>query len=493
MSPENPLEIPEIASIVASSLSSNDLANCLRISRKWLALFLPHRWKSIRVGSTRSIAGAGKSFLRIGPHPADLHRHRHLIQSLTMLGDLAGLDKYNYPNLRHLVVNYSGAEDPTRTIFLDLDEMFPQVMTLELTYVMIEAATWMTLSNHSHITTLKLWGSFITSNAASGFWRACTNLEYLELKWITIEGGTVPHDVMFLRLTKLTLWGMFGMDKAEQLSLIFHCPTLKDFQWAFEDIEDVTDDDGTDDDEDDTHPIITDPIPSGFWPHLDKLIINVCLHNTDVISILKGVRGEHGGLIELNLSTCSSFLDHSSGALEPHFSTLACLHFGNLSVQSTVIRDILCSCPRLEDLITRCVCVRDIVNGGDWVCHQLQKLSTCLRLQEGEQDLQHDLFERLSRLIHLESLSLNCFRSPEHDQDDFVAFRLENGLGQLASLQRLKTLNFDGCCPQLSMKEVAWFKVHWTELKITGGPFHREKPENDNLKAVMKLFGLIDV
>jgi hypothetical protein len=46
MSPQNPLEIPEIATIVASSLASNDLASCRRVSKKW---FLPYLWKSIEV------------------------------------------------------------------------------------------------------------------------------------------------------------------------------------------------------------------------------------------------------------------------------------------------------------------------------------------------------------------------------------------------------------------------------------------------------------
>jgi hypothetical protein len=65
------------------------------VSRKWRSLFLSQRWKSIKVGSTRSLARTDKSPSRFEPHPADLHRHRHLIQSLTMFGDLAGLDKYN--------------------------------------------------------------------------------------------------------------------------------------------------------------------------------------------------------------------------------------------------------------------------------------------------------------------------------------------------------------------------------------------------------------
>ncbi|KAF9345501.1 hypothetical protein BGX34_004697, partial [Mortierella sp. NVP85] len=109
-----------------------------------------------------------------------------------MCGDLAGLDKYNYPNLRKLVVDCSGgAKDRSRMIFLELVEMFPLVVCLKLKSVEIEAATWLTLSTHSHITTLRLWDIFINSSVASGFWRACTNLERLDLISVTVDGAVL--------------------------------------------------------------------------------------------------------------------------------------------------------------------------------------------------------------------------------------------------------------------------------------------------------------
>jgi hypothetical protein len=40
------------------------------------------------------------------------------------------------------------------------------------------------------------------------------------------------------------------------------------------------------------------------------------------------------------------------------------------------------------------------------------------------------------------------------------------------------------------MDEIAWMKVHWKNLAMKGGPFHREKQEDDNLKAAMKILGI---
>jgi hypothetical protein len=48
-----------------------------------------------------------------GRNQADIYRHRHLIHNLTMFGDLAGLDKYNYPNLRKLIVDYTDGANQT--------------------------------------------------------------------------------------------------------------------------------------------------------------------------------------------------------------------------------------------------------------------------------------------------------------------------------------------------------------------------------------------
>ncbi|KAK3819586.1 MAG: hypothetical protein J3Q66DRAFT_334970 [Benniella sp.] len=478
---DNPLEIPEITGIVASYLAPKDLASCLRVSKEWLALFLPHRWKSINVGFKPSKKSDGsismRSFSRFGPHAADIYRHRHLIHNLKISGDLDGLDKYIYPNLRKLVVDYyHGAKEPDRMIFLELVEMFPLVESLDLDYVKIEAATWLTLSTHSHITTLSLEGIVITSSAVSGFWRTWTKLECLVLRGVTIEGGAIPDDVMFLRLTSLSLCHM-DLYGAQQLRLIFQCPALRSFEWR-----DSEWDDG------DTYTVTKDLIPNEGWPHLKVLEIEG-RDDTEVASILEGIGNQHEGLDRLHLYDCA-FLDQSSRALELHFSTLVDLTLPTLSVPSAVIPDILCSCPRLQSLFVGCVLVRDIVNGGDWACRQLKTLRICFRLEEGEQDLQHDLFTRLSSLVRLECLSMGYHEPEGTHRHSTVEFRLENGLGQLASLKQLKILKFHGCCPQLSMDEIAWMKVHWKNLTITGGPLHKEHEEDENLKAAMKILGI---
>ncbi|KAK3819589.1 MAG: hypothetical protein J3Q66DRAFT_399041 [Benniella sp.] len=471
MSTENPLEIPEIASIVASSLSSNDLANCLLVSKRWRALYLSHMWHSVQVDSKPARCG---HFLVIGPHPADIYRYRHLIRRLTMIGDLAGLDKYNYPNLQHLVVDYTRcAKDPDRMIFLELTEMFPAVVSLDLKRVKIETATWLDLSTHSHITTLKLNGIDIKANVASEFWRACTKLEYLELRSVHIEGGAIPDDVMLIHLKRLVLWNMIGVDEVQQLRLIFQCPALKDFRWIIE---------WDDDDQIETGQVLTQAIPNERWPDLGRLEIIHRLNHTDIAAILNGIGNGHGCLTELTLDGC--FLPNSSLELSIHFGTLVNLNIGYcFHVPSIVIRDILCSCPVLEVLVARCVRVQDIVNGEPWICNRLRELTICFKLEENEEELQREVFERLSRLVHLESLLMNC-HDGQHT-NSHVEFTLENGLQQLASLQRWKTLGFLGFIPQLTLNEVQWLNHHHKKLRIEGGPFNEDKDKNDKIMGML--------
>jgi len=133
---------------------------------------------------------------------------------------------------------------------------------------------------------------------------------------------------MFFRLISLFVFEMTGLDKSQQLCLIFRCPALKHFQWS-----------GT---------IRTLSLRTLFQTAGVISLDILGRPDTDVASILQGIGNQHGGQ------------EQSSRALELHFSTLVELDLSCFSVPSTVIRDILCSCPRLEDLSVRCVLVRDI-------------------------------------------------------------------------------------------------------------------------------------
>ncbi|KAG0238174.1 hypothetical protein BGX31_003347, partial [Mortierella sp. GBA43] len=299
MPPENPLGIPEIAAIVASFLGDKDLAKCVQVSKSWRDLFLPHRWRVIKVG-----------FLWAGPHPADIHRHRHLIHQLSLLGDLDGLYKYRYPHLRRLRIDRSyGTKDKEREVFLEFTDMFPCLHEVILRSVKMAPGSWTILSEHSHIRRLELALMNIEAALSSVFWEVCSKLESLKLDTVTFKGNWTPVDMTFDRLHELEILGPHLLDSNEELQLILQCPALKELTWG-----EFTE--GSDE-----SPVkINGVIPHKHWIHLDRLLIWLSLNDEDVASILGGVRS----LGHLDLGRCC-LKDQSSRALERHYSTLVVL------------------------------------------------------------------------------------------------------------------------------------------------------------------------
>src|SRR5690349_18234358 len=150
-----PLELPEIADMVALYLEGKDLAGCVRVCKRWRDLFLSHRWRDIRVGTRRADLGWTKHW--VGPHPDHVYSHRHLIQNLKIQKELAGLDKHHYPNLRQLEIDLSDVACYRESEFLsELREMFPVLEHLRLKSVRLASTFWESFVVHPHIKILEL-------------------------------------------------------------------------------------------------------------------------------------------------------------------------------------------------------------------------------------------------------------------------------------------------------------------------------------------------
>jgi hypothetical protein len=487
MLPESPLEIPEITRLVASYLDGKDLARCVQVSKKWRHLFLFHRWRVVRVGSKHPSTRSGSSHCRIGPHPSGIYHHRHLIQELSLFGDTAGLEKYNYPILGKLTVDYQiGAEDPEREVFLELTDMFPSLIYLAVLRIKLTPPSWSALSAHPRIMCLSLCNMEIKVTDAPQFWEVCKKLEGLTLTDVAIRGGTISTGVVFNRLNILEITTHHGevANTQDQLDLILRCPSLVHMFWC--DSRTI----GAD-----KHPNInTNCIPKGWWPHLQRLHITLNLRSTEMASILEGIGDEHGKLTHLELNGC--FLkNQGSRALRSHFATLVKLDLADCRyVSSRIFRDVLCSCPNLEILCAKGVLARDLVAGGPWVCHRLRKLSICFLFGESEQDLQQEIFGRLSTLSRLVQLTMHTPKHQSYEEEGRLEFRLENGLDQLASLQQLTSLSFDKengpHIPQLGKDEVVWMLANWKKLTIISGKLNDDPREDQRLKDALQLLGV---
>ncbi|KAF9981760.1 hypothetical protein BGZ65_003607 [Modicella reniformis] len=420
---------------------------------------------------------------RFGPHPDDVYYHRHLIYDLSLLGDPAGLDKYNYPNLHKLTIDCAKNKDPGRErgVSLELTEMFPLLVHLTLNSVKITTTSWLGLSAHCHIRTLQLYCVWIEADDTPAFWRACEKLESLELRKTTIAGGCAPDEVVFERMRKLIVIETEHLNIAAQLELFLRCPKLVEVKWGIGEYED-----------DEQPTLITHPLPSGYWPHLDKLSIDCNLQDIDLASLLEGVGEGQGNIVNLQLVGCT-LRRQAFKALDLHFHVLVDLDLEDCySAESYAFRDILCCCSRLENLRARSVLANDIVEGGPWVCQQLRELKICFLFDQEEQDLQQLVFERLSTLVRLERLIMHYPLYDVYEHYHVLEFQLERGLIQLACLKQLTTLDFvvfsSPYIPQLGTEEVAWMGFNWKKLTRVSGMLNKDPQECTRLKNALELF-----
>ncbi|KAF9362833.1 hypothetical protein BGX34_005409 [Mortierella sp. NVP85] len=474
MPTDNPLDKPEIALLIASYLQQPDLSACIRVSKAWRDEFLPLLWREIVFNTETPL---------LGPHPASVCRYRHLIYNLTILGDPFEVEGFCYPNLRTLTLLRNDESSP-RDVFLNIDRMCPSLLNLTFDDVPVAAAIWSTVSTHRHLNSLALYCCEVTTATAPGFWRVCANLETLTLVSVNIEGGRIPDDVVFNRMRTLEFVSIdwFGsnpvFDGDAQLDMILRCPNLSKLDWGLP-----------------FYMHITHPVRNGYLPHLRDLRLGGELGDRDLALLLERIKDGPETLARLVLSFCS-VEEQASRLLGLHFDTLVELDLEKCELSTRSLRrDILCGCRNLKTLSAGVIPAKDIAEGGPWVCQQLRKLVIWFRFEASEKDLQALVFGHLSALVQLEELRMRFPKHEEYDEgDSMLEFRLDCGLGQLASLQQLKYLKFDPGCvfkPQLEAKDVEWMVENWKNIIGIFGDLNKVTEENDRLKLVLRDQGIL--
>ncbi|KAF9349383.1 hypothetical protein BGX34_001832, partial [Mortierella sp. NVP85] len=396
MTHKGPLDLPEIADLVAPYLAIQSLAACVRVSKSWRDNFLSHLWSVVSTGAkcNEPLFEATPDGRWHGPCLDDIYRYRHHIRHLSLFGAPAGLEEFQYPNLHHLVVELVSCHPYRTMISLDLVEMCPLLTLLELTNISVALTTWATLSTHPHIRTLRLRNLQIEAAAAPLFWSVCANLESLVLHDITFQGEGVPRDMVFHRLRKLKM--RMGAQEAEsqRAELIVHFPMLESLNLSTEF----------------PRPLIQHSIQNNHWPHLNKLHLSGLL-DKDVASILGGAGNGPRNIVELGLDHCQ-LKTQAARILGHTFSTLVDVKmYSCKSILGATILDVLCSCQRLEVLYAGDVSAKDIVKHGPWACEQLREMTIHIQVGESEQDLQWLVFGRLSALERLEKLTMSSTSS----------------------------------------------------------------------------------
>ncbi|KAF9355238.1 hypothetical protein BGX34_010569, partial [Mortierella sp. NVP85] len=474
---ENPLEIPEIVGMVASYLRGIDLARCLRVSKSWRDIFLPHRWRAIE----RRV----DLFGYYGPTEGALYKYQHLVQDLVVYGSSRAY--LPHPNLRKLrmIVNLDIEKDRIGTggtIHWGLTEKYPLLDYLSLSSVNVDRPLCREILEHPNIRTLSLGSAVITEDILTVFWEACRNLECLLISTVNFksESTLMPKDIVFGRMRRLVLSYVEAQSLLEQLDPVFHCPMLEKLEWEPPNALNVWMN-------------INHPVQRDSWPQLNELRISIDPQDAELGSLLEGLGNCFGKITNLR-AWRGTFGPQASKALGFHFTTLVELRLNyRLSVASSTIRDVLCSCPKLEILRARIIYARDIAEGGPWVCQRLRELGVCFRVGETEQGLHSLVFERLSTLTRLETLDMKESARANHGSDGVLDFRLDYGLEQLASLHELKVLRFHTKVEhmqQIGMEDVEWMIDSWKKLKGIYGRLNSDPKLEYQLSDALKSRGI---
>ncbi|KAF9359103.1 hypothetical protein BGX34_008549, partial [Mortierella sp. NVP85] len=398
----SPIDIPEITNLIASYLEGRDFETCVCVSRSWREAFLHHRWRVIEVGAT--LGACWYDFF--SSYGVSIFKYRHLIEDLSLVGYIDVPDQFSFPNVRNLRVMVHQGEGiwiPKGIVPRDLNRTCPLLVRLELDHVDTGTVFWVALSTHPHIKVLRLKGVYIeTFGVSRGFWDVCKKLEVLEMVQVSMDGTSIPNDVVLERLQELVMDCVTGLDghRRTPLNMAVKSPMLRYLEWESAD-----------------HPkwdhvyhwgeleyLNRVPAQTKPWPHLNTLRINWMMYDKDMATLLKGCGNGAGGIVDLQLHRCP-LGRHAIKALALHFNTLVEVTLNFYSpLASLVIRDVLSYCPSLKTLHARSIFAKDIVEGGPWICQQLQKLVICVLVAGSEQDLPL-IFERLSTLTRLEHLA----------------------------------------------------------------------------------------
>jgi hypothetical protein len=312
-----------------------------------------------------------------------------------------------------------------------------------------------------------------------GFWKLLEGLEVLETNsYIPELFKTLQTGIKLFRMRKLRL-GLGVRGDVSTINLIMRCPMLQDLEW----------------DE-----ICNQPLPvhhiiqDACWPHLKRLSMDFHMRDHGLAYLLQRVWNDHT-TFRLRLATCVLGAE-ASADLAIYYNALVEVNLMYCDVPSAATLDLLRHCPGLVVMETRGVMAKDIVAEERWVCQRLRKLLTCFWFEESEAGLQPVVFECLSALIRLEELVIYIHKKEADVMSRKVLkFRLEDGMGQLASLQELTSFQFlpNGYWTwqiELGMEEFEWIKEHWKRLKMVKGRLNSSSTVSSHLKVAFEELGI---
>ncbi|ORZ28855.1 hypothetical protein BCR41DRAFT_344187 [Lobosporangium transversale] len=495
----NPLDIPEILSLIGSFLDRKDILNCIRVSKTFHNVLVGSLWRIINVCKSRY------------PASIALQRHKGCIEEIRFeydfvpeeFGSLRGCDRLQ-------CIDYQGISLSEPIHFLNLIKAHNSVITrflLKITLAWREL--WEILLgcvNLNHLTALHTR----IGDEVNIFFQVCKNVGYLGLFSVSIYQLPVDflsNDYFFPNIHTLVMSDVRIASPPHPYTssyclgmLVKRCPRLCTLHF----------------DEKDEYLMVEQPSHSTFYkttflqhPWIltslsDVSIPSMYIKDEDMAALLRQLtelrrlytpacRFGQFSLKEL-LATEQEVLDNGhivrKRRLKRLCETIKMLEFSKQSYVSGVVQAILSNCPMLTLLRGSKITVTEIVNGAEWVSTGLAELSIYLEANIDQETADgmakaRIVFKQLGKLTQLRFLSLTAWSLYDNGQQT-LGLKLRAGLDELDKLKSLWGLRFQNDGQQrIGLEEATWIVNNWPCIRSLYG---RMTPELDgNQKDVNAL------
>ncbi|KAI8351915.1 hypothetical protein B0O80DRAFT_454986 [Mortierella sp. GBAus27b] len=520
------LSIPLILDEIASSLTPCDLAQCLRVCSSWNAAFAPLLWNRILLTNQQIITlfhtspDVQRGLARNADHVRSIHSvfcyvfqsfpkdkaFRNLVRLDTLASELHNKGIVDHTNTQHLLKfvkvntglrqiilsNFPLGSVPTSRMLGDTVASHPSLVSLTVNCF-----------RDAHLTSIQhvLRGAALANIEKLSL--TCRSRITWDSKDTDILGGAivspnqpdlepyqlVPPANVATRLKDLTLDA--NVEQCIHVTLVpllRHCPNLErlfvpcmDTNKSMRDLCQVLEE---------CCPKLQH-LEGGDYRATDEhqaMLLNACQH-----------------LKTFNMESAQPMgLRSIDALLHPrHSATLEKLSLRNCTaISSRHLQLILTSCPSLRsfdalsslsgsDGFEPRIDIQDVPIRSDpaWACKGLYELHigfTGFSTLPTDQPLEpyiRAIYLQLAALTELETLYLAGEMSaaasiPHTSRAWGFDFTLESGMGELATLQRLRTLNIQKLKHhRIGSEEAQWMMVHWPNLKNFHGPPDAANPE----------------
>jgi hypothetical protein len=427
-----------------------------------------------------------------------IYTHRHHITTLRISFLPQELKACRFPNLKSLTATVGGRSGSEQEAEEDKDLAefilgHPSVKHLDMHWLNLESTFWDGLLDFRNLREFSVSDIDIEQEDMDKFWKLCTQLEKLT---ISQDGGITRGNITtmeFPHIRELSLRETcYDQDGSVQLEIAKRCPGLTSISWVSYEYSPFSE--------------FSWLVSEKFWPNLESVSVKseqgygqdggYVLDDGDLCRIIGGMKQISALCV---VDSVGPFEPEWFQSLQPHFSGLKTLEIDNTTqVTSSMVQEIMSSCPLLEVLKVPRIEASDIVSGKPWICVRLRMLKTNLRFTSCIlADAQPLVFDQLSKLTRVEVLRFDSFEDSRTKSSSTALrlkldLRLEMGLGKLSTLQVLRDIHFQDIEQMMGEKDIEWMLEHWKCLSRVYGVLNNESHEaNEALGEMLRSHNIV--